>query len=179
MTHTERIARMTLAQQLKREGHTYRKIGEILGISYQRAYQLVRPPKAIYDMIKLRAHGCCELCRITVPHGHIHHKELQQEITWNDPVHLIYLCPSCHRRQHAKSIAWNDNTLADDMMASTPYTISFHLSLRAHTLLKALAEALDLSQTSVLEILIRERAATALREESYADPTGNPHPDHS
>ena len=179
MTHTERLARITLAQQLKREGKTYREIAKILGISPPRAQQLIRPPKAIYDMIKLRAHGCCEACGIAITRGgHLHHKEIQQEITWNDPVHLMYLCPSCHRRYHAKSLTWNDNTLVDDTIASTPYPIGFHFSLHARTLLKALAEALDLSQTSVLEILIRERAAITLREEPYADHTRDDPPDH-
>ena len=58
------------------------------------------------------------------------------------------------------------------------YPTSFHLSLHARTLLKALAQTLGVSQASVLELVIRERAAITLREDPYADPTRDHPADH-
>ena len=55
------------------------------------------------------------------------------------------------------------------------YPTSFHLSLHARTLLRELAQKLGISQASVLEIVIRERAAITpgVREEPYVDHEGD------
>jgi len=87
------------AIELKLLGYTYAQIGKELGVSRQYAQQLVRPPRAIYELVKARAAGRCEECHDTVQNGHVHHKGGNGE-DFNDVPNLTYLCLSCHTTIH-------------------------------------------------------------------------------
>ena len=89
---------------MRLEGQTYQAIGTALGISRQRAQQLIRAPKAIRNMIARQALWTCEGCGTPTPSGDIHHKLCvgTQADTFNDPENLQYLCDTCHRRAHAR-----------------------------------------------------------------------------
>jgi hypothetical protein len=88
------------AVEMKLKGMTYAEIGKALGVSRQRAQQMVRPPKAIYDAVQDRAKGRCEHCGIELQRGHVHHKE-GDDVGYNDLRNLEYLCISCHRAVHS------------------------------------------------------------------------------
>ncbi len=87
------------------DGLSYAAIGEQLGLSRQRIQQLLRPPKAIYDLIWNRAGHQCQDCGIGLPaksgSGCIHH--IGSEEDYNDIDNLILLCRSCHRNRHLSS----------------------------------------------------------------------------
>ena len=83
-----------LAVAFKLKGWTYAQIGRKLGVSRQRAQQLVRPPKAVYDLVRKRAGGCCQECGVEVGSGQVHPED------FNDVDGLKYLCVACHVKAH-------------------------------------------------------------------------------
>lgn len=91
------------ALRLRLSGLTYQQIAEQLHVSRQRIQQLVRPPAAIYHLIRNQAKDVCQKCGINVQNGHVHHiksQELDCSI-YNDLINLQYLCISCHRISHS------------------------------------------------------------------------------
>src|ERR1700757_1222375 len=86
--------RLTRALELKLSGLTYAAIGKQLGLSRQRVQQMLRPPKAIYELIRERARYRCEKCGLKTRSGHVHHQKLTED--WNDIPNLRYLCLKCH-----------------------------------------------------------------------------------
>lgn len=100
----ENLERRNAALEMRLNGLTYAQIGEKLGVSRQRAEQMVSPPKEITESVKVKAHGRCENCGIVVAFGHVHHKNTTVLIEdFNDTQNLQYLCPSCHRMAHRKA----------------------------------------------------------------------------
>jgi len=91
------------AIELKLRGMTYAEIGQQLGVTRQRAQQLTKPPKRVYEMVRQRAGGACELCGFELQSGHVHHKGGSFE-NYNDPDNLQYLCLSCHVKQHESKL---------------------------------------------------------------------------
>ena len=88
------------AIDLKLKGLTYREIGKAMGFSRQYAQHLVRPPQAIYDLVKKRAKGQCEQCSVSLENGHVHHRIADAQDDYNDVDNLLYLCASCHQAVH-------------------------------------------------------------------------------
>lgn len=98
------VEQVQAIRKLFADGASYGVIGRQFGVSRQRVQQIVRPSKDLYDAVKSRANGMCEVCGIKVSHGHVHHCDRQQE---NRHETLQYLCPSCHREReiYGKSYA--------------------------------------------------------------------------
>jgi len=93
--------RKELALALKLLGYSYRAIGEKLGISGQRAYQIISPPGHVRTQVVQQAAGRCQDCQIHVgSQGHVHHKGSDTTEDFNDVDNLVLLCASCHRRAH-------------------------------------------------------------------------------
>jgi len=90
------------AMELRLRGMTYAEIGKALGVSRQRAQQLVRPPRPIYEAVKARAGGKCELCGLEISNGHVHHKERVND--YNGLDNLQYLCVVCHKGEHPSEL---------------------------------------------------------------------------
>ena len=88
------------ALDLRLKGLSYREIGEALGVSRQRAQQLTRPPRYVYEWVRHKAGRRCEACNVRLDSGHVHHKELGKVDDYNDMPNLVYLCASCHRAAH-------------------------------------------------------------------------------
>jgi DNA-directed RNA polymerase subunit RPC12/RpoP len=89
--------RKAQAIQYKLQGLTYQEIGDLLSISRQRAQQLVRPPRAIYDLVRKKANYKCQECQVEIKAGHVHHEDRDD---YNDIANLVYLCVSCHKNRH-------------------------------------------------------------------------------
>ena len=100
------------------EGMTYGQIGEKLGLSRQRAQQILRPPKIIYDSVRTRAEYKCDNCGLLTQIGHIHHIE-NRDMDYNDIANLRYLCVSCHKQIHLNNppppCQSNNRTLSDSI----------------------------------------------------------------
>lgn len=89
------------ALKLRLDGFTYTQIGKTMGISRQRAQQLLSPPRAVRALVVERAQGKCEDCGIHVSRsGHVHHIEAQHGDVFDAVNNLQLLCPSCHRLAH-------------------------------------------------------------------------------
>lgn len=85
---------------MKLSGRTYTVIGKELGISRQRAQQLISPPRPIRNLIVARAGGLCQHCEAPIGRaGHVHHTGNNGE-DYNDVANLILLCPGCHMHAH-------------------------------------------------------------------------------
>src|SRR6516225_16594 len=82
------------------KGLTYAEVARAVGLSRQRVQQIVRPPKAVYDLVVKRASGCCRDCGVKLLSGHVHRENHDSE-DFNDIENLVYLCPACHRKRHA------------------------------------------------------------------------------
>lgn len=89
------------AIELRLKGLTYREIGVLMGFSRQRAQQLTLPPKGMYMIVKKRAEGRCEDCKVPIDHGQLHHIKKQEN--YNDLSNLAYLCCSCHKIRHVRN----------------------------------------------------------------------------
>ena len=94
-------ARAETALLLRLRGLTYAEIGTQLGVSRQRAQQLIRPPREIYEIIKKRANGRCEECATEIANSQLHHRQADRELSaFNEIENLQYLCRSCHTTKH-------------------------------------------------------------------------------
>lgn len=102
------------AHDLYLKGLTYAEIGKEMGVSRQRAQQLVKPPTPVMDFIRKRAGGACEQCKIALANGHVHH--MSNDAGFNDIDNLQYLCISCHQTKHYNE-AFPANTLGLAMAA--------------------------------------------------------------
>lgn len=79
-SQSRRVSEMiTTARKMKIDGFTYRKIAETLGVTRQRAVQLLRVPGV--------RKGLCERCGAACEHRH--HKSYVTD-------EAQFLCPSCH-----------------------------------------------------------------------------------
>lgn len=85
---------------LKKAGLTYAQIGKDLGVTRQRAQQLVRPSPMVYAVVLKRADGMCQSCfKLLAGCGHVHHRSPDVEI-YNSLDNLLLVCLSCHRALH-------------------------------------------------------------------------------
>jgi len=85
---------------LKLEGLSYREAAESVGVSKQRAHQLIAPPRFVREKIVEKFWGECQSCGIHVgKSGHVHHVGTEYE-DYNDEKNLLLLCNSCHRQAH-------------------------------------------------------------------------------
>jgi hypothetical protein len=86
------------ALELRLKGLTYAEIGSLLGVSRQRAQQLVKPPQHIYDEIRALAKSRCADCGVLINNGQLHHTKSDPTVLegFNDPANLVYLCIACH-----------------------------------------------------------------------------------
>jgi len=90
-----RSPRRNVARQLKQAGLTYAEIGERMGISRQRAQQLVRPTtKELAEFVESRGNAC-EECYATGVKLDTHHDNYI-----GAPTRL--LCTPCHKKADAQ-----------------------------------------------------------------------------
>lgn len=91
------------ALRLRLDGATYADIGAALGVSRQRAQQLLSPPGAIRAVVVARASGLCQRCARRVDDsGHVHHRAAVglEPDAYGDLDNLELLCLPCHRSAH-------------------------------------------------------------------------------
>lgn len=89
------------AIRLYKRAGTYAEMGKMLGVSRQRAQQLVRPIWKI--RLGMMKSGVCGDCGAAIgDKGHIHHKSKARRVRFNALPNLIYLCVACHGRIHGK-----------------------------------------------------------------------------
>lgn len=102
MARSETTEPKVRAVELWLKGLTYGEIGMELGVSRQRAQQMIRPTTAIYNLVRARANESCESCGVKLGNGHVHHKTTDGKTPedFNDVSNLMYLCASCHGRKH-------------------------------------------------------------------------------
>jgi len=95
--------RRVQALQFHLRGLSYTEIGKELGVSRQRAQQLLRPPIAIYHSVRRKAQYKCENCGVRINSGHVHHRKCLglTPDDYNDFGNLQYLCAQCHGEAHA------------------------------------------------------------------------------
>jgi predicted nucleic-acid-binding Zn-ribbon protein len=92
------------ATELRVKGLTYAEIGQALGISRQRAQQLVEPNRDVYAFVRTKANWRCETCGVAIINGQLHHIQATGNTleNFNDIDNLRYLCVACHMRAHAR-----------------------------------------------------------------------------
>lgn len=90
------------AWELRMSGLTYAEIAQQLGVSRQRAQQLVKPDVYIIHAVKRRAAWRCEECHVHLSQGHVHHRDAHGPTadTYNELDNLQYLCARCHVMAH-------------------------------------------------------------------------------
>lgn len=92
-----------IAVEMKLSGMTYADIGAAMGVSRQRAQQLVKPTSEVIQYVIERSGFSCEQCRAELgTSGHVHHAEILNPAEYNEPGNLQYLCISCHKLRHVK-----------------------------------------------------------------------------
>lgn len=92
----EQSPRRAVARELKAGGMTYAQIGERMGITRQRAQQLVAPTPLMQKKLVARANGKCERCgKGGKLHGHHNNYD-------GNPGE--FLCASCHQLEHLKNM---------------------------------------------------------------------------
>lgn len=162
--HYPPTERRKMAHAMKREGKTYREIGEKLGVSHQRAQQLVRPPKAIYDAVKDRARGRCEDCGIADESGHVHHADEFAELHLNDAANLEYLCASCHRTRHLSSGVLVPREVARRYQpVRGGITVSMRFPKRLHAVLVKIATEKQCSMNNLVILLLEQAVAKPVK----------------
>ena len=60
------------ALEMRFGGATYRTIAQELGITFQRAQQLLRPRQEVFEYLREKAVGKCEHCQIEIKRGDVH-----------------------------------------------------------------------------------------------------------
>lgn len=90
----ERAPRRHAARILKQAGLTYAEIGEAMGITRQRAQQLVRPTETERTKFYLDHGGKCDHCGATDTKLDADHSDYS-----SGPTEL--LCVKCHREKHS------------------------------------------------------------------------------
>jgi hypothetical protein len=85
------------AIELKMKGLSYAEIAKRFGVSRQRVQQMIRPPREVYNEVRNRAKGMCQLCFVELKSGHVHHMGTED---WDDWRNLRYLCATCHTALH-------------------------------------------------------------------------------
>lgn len=92
------------ALEMRLLGRTYADIGVALGVSRQRAQQLLSPPGDVRRAVLARAHGACQRCGIAleISRAHVHHTKATglDPDDYNDLPNLVALCTSCHGGAH-------------------------------------------------------------------------------
>jgi predicted transcriptional regulator len=89
-----------LAESLKLQGYSYKEIALKLGVSISRAFQYIKPPKIIRELVIQRCQNRCEKCQNKIrKYGNIHHL-LNPLLDLNHPSNLQYLCHVCHICTH-------------------------------------------------------------------------------
>ncbi len=94
--------RQITALTYRLQGHTYAYIAKIMGISRQRVYQLLEPPKEVIDLIQ---GDVCEDCGINLENKkvNIHHVSLEcPPDKYQEASNLRLLCVSCHLKAHSR-----------------------------------------------------------------------------
>jgi len=97
------------AVTLKLSGMTYKQVASVMGVTGQRAAQLVSPPTTVKDQIRRRRQ--CADCMVPIPmlgergygivHGHVHHDKITDTPEqYNHISNLVLLCSSCHSLRH-------------------------------------------------------------------------------
>lgn len=86
----ERSPRRKAARILKQAGMTYEEIGQALGISRQRAQQLVRPTPRVMEELRSKKGNACANCGATDVKLDLHHSKYD-----SGPDAL--LCVPCHK----------------------------------------------------------------------------------
>jgi len=108
MTHSTKVTSAgrearSLALQLALEGLTLSQVGQRLGLSRQRIYQLLQAPAHITQEVIARTRGLCEKCGILAKPFHIHAKDRRREVNeYRGEGALRLLCLSCARVEHQK-----------------------------------------------------------------------------
>ena len=98
------LERRRAALRMKLDGASYAAIGAAFGVSAPSIQEMLRPPAAVYNLVRERAGGCCEDCGIGLTRsGHVHHRSGLDEQGWDNAAELQFLCASCHRRAHVKA----------------------------------------------------------------------------
>lgn len=89
------------AISMRQCGATYQQIGDAMGITRQRAQQLVRPGPMVRRAVAHEANWRCQDCGVDEHSGHIHHVD-DSAADYNAMTNLAYLCIVCHRHRHTK-----------------------------------------------------------------------------
>lgn len=99
----EKSKNRDFARSLKQSGMTYAKIGERMGISRQRAQQLVAPSGLQKRELIEKLGGVCSACGKSGIKLDLHHED------YSKPPELL-LCVSCHREKHPRAGVGNSTS---------------------------------------------------------------------
>jgi hypothetical protein len=110
-TRFDRNPRQLYAIGLKLKGMSYSQIGRAMGVTSQRAQQLVMVGPSVKESVRIRAKGKCADCQAYIPSvfedgygsitGHVHHDRLTETPEeYCKMENLVYLCISCHAKRH-------------------------------------------------------------------------------
>ncbi len=119
------MERYERALAMRLEGVTFREIGRRLGVTHQRAQQMLSPTPTVARKIKERAGNRCEECQEPAAGnvGHVHHRAAvgMTAESYNAEPNLTLLCNSCHRKAHANPLAaeWNRRRLTPEEKAAS------------------------------------------------------------
>jgi hypothetical protein len=107
--------RRSEALALRVSGMTYQAIGDLFGITAQSVKAMTFPSTVVIAAVKERAGGRCERCGKPLPvRGHVHHRTIRVEVdTYNHPSNLLFLCASCHAKEHKpRPVDWRERKRA-------------------------------------------------------------------
>ena len=80
-------------------GMAFEAISQDMGISRQRAYELLVPPSILRKIVYDRAKGKCEVCSVPLGrNGHYHSHPCSTYDDFSRPTSL--LCLACHIKEH-------------------------------------------------------------------------------
>jgi hypothetical protein len=95
--------RRRAALDLRLAGRSYADIGSAIGVTRQRAQQILSPSREVVDTVIAREGGRCEGCAVPAGRsGHIHHRRADGMTpeTYNAEPNLTLLCIPCHQHAH-------------------------------------------------------------------------------